>query len=208
MEAQSFYRAWKESKDLLKSANIEPTADGREFCERLGMRLQIPIDIQLWDLQGVLPGVSGLLVRTPSKCYIIIERNDHPEKQNRSILHEGGHLAFNHKPALLLSEDMDLEQVFEILRGRPAVWDRSNWARRHGFLARHRHDTREEQQAEAFAMVVETLGKPSSVETYAKLHEQALGTIDDTRSDLVRAATWCLGKGRDLLDRLSQARRG
>lgn len=137
-------KLWQRCQRKIRSLEFPVSADARVFCRNLARYRCRELKLYGWDLQGIQPGLNGLLISADAVDYILYERATSDLHQNHIILHEAAHLVWEHQPtqdcgpvlASNLFQELPVEFVQKVL-GRA------------GYSSEH------ELEAEVFAMVVE-----------------------------------------------------
>jgi len=141
-----------------------------DFCERLGHRRQRPIHLRPVALPEGSP--SGVLVSTAAADYVFYPANTTPLHQEHIVLHEVGHLLWDHAAGHTVGEDT-FRRLLPAL-DLPAV---------QCILGRAGCTGLEEQQAELTATLI--LGKvaawsPAAPRTVPASHAATIGRLRQT----------------------------
>jgi hypothetical protein len=128
----------KRCEALIQELGVPVPCEAHAFCQALAARRGRPIVVRPIALP---PGVSGLWYATPTTDFILYERATSGWHQQMIILHEAGHIAWEHQPAHTSPVE------FPMSGDLPA--DTADSA-----LHRAGYSRQEEQEAETFATVV------------------------------------------------------
>ncbi|MEU9982161.1 hypothetical protein [Streptomyces sp. NPDC050856] len=118
------------------------------FCERLAEQRQRPIHLHPMPPQAAVSGMCGLLLATDTDDHIFFERCTVLPHQEHIVLHEIGHLLFDHH------ELLDDDATGRLVPGGLLPDLHPGLIRR--LLGRSRYTTRQELQAETFADLLRT----------------------------------------------------
>ncbi len=162
MDAGEYRQQQQQSIAMLRDRGLPLTANARTFCEALAKRRGREIAIVEANLQEEMPGTYGLWLAYPSIDVIVVESETHRFHQNRIILHEAGHIVRGHEPDGTGQVDIPAS----VFRRLPA-----NLVKQQLLLGMRRRSTcdteaEREAEAEAFALMLEELGIPNSVDEY------------------------------------------
>lgn len=148
--------------------------DRAEFCVRLGLRRGRPFVLHAVDSTALgLP--SGWWAELTDVDLILYDAKTTGYHQDDIVLHEVGHVVFDHYADRTLDEDVAAFLMPEIGRMQ---------AQRQA--ARHDYGRHEEQEAEFFARLVLGRVGPDTGDEYAGLdpqHRSLLRRLDDTFGD-------------------------
>lgn len=134
------------------------------FCEQLARRRQRPLHLRPLAPEAATSGICGLWLATPNEDHIFFEQRTVRLHQEHIVLHELGHMLFEHRIS-----DLDLNaavpggmgQLFPDLH--PRLVQR--------LLARSSYTTRQEREAEMLASLIRTShGTPSAKELPDDIH--------------------------------------
>ena len=126
-------------ESMADGLNIPDPFRLEEFCAKIGQNRHRPITLAPHAFGDC--GVTGVWVATPSVDYIFFEKNTPRPHQEHIVLHEVGHLLWDH-PAVEPGASADLFQDLD-----PNMVER--------VLHRaHRYEVRQEREAETLATVI------------------------------------------------------
>ncbi|GAA3036032.1 hypothetical protein FHS39_002164 [Streptomyces olivoverticillatus] len=115
------------------------------LCRQLSEERGRPLHVLPLPAAASAAGACGLWLATGTSDWIFVEQCTSPAHQEHIVLHEIGHMLFDHHN-LVLDDEQDLSHLFTDLG--------PNLLRR--FLARANYSTRQEQEAEMVASLIRT----------------------------------------------------
>ncbi|MFJ9865359.1 hypothetical protein [Streptomyces sp. NPDC101165] len=140
------------------------------LCHQLAEQRRRPLRLMPLPPEAGAIGACGLWLSTSTSDFIFVERNTSQPHQEHIILHEIGHMLFEHR-TLSPADPASMSEIFSDLG--PDVLRR--------FLARTNYSTRHEREAEMLASLIRTTAEESALErplsVLSKL-EAALGVSD------------------------------
>lgn len=113
------------------------------LCDRLATHRGRPLHLHPLPLQAAMAGACGLWIATDIDDHIFYEQRTSRSHQQHIVLHEIGHMLFNHHS---LADADTLSGIFTDLNPRQV----------RSILARTSYSTRQEQEAELLATLIRT----------------------------------------------------
>lgn len=156
---------------VLRGFHIPQPFSVEALCRRLGEERQRPIHLHALPLQAARAGTCGLWLSTATDDHIFYEQRTTRVHQDHIVLHEIGHMLFDHHA--LDEDDSWIAALLTDLDPRAV--------RR--MLARSDYSTRQEREAEMMASLIRT-DLPSSGTAAAPVSGQATGVLARLRDGL------------------------
>ncbi|WP_224389070.1 ImmA/IrrE family metallo-endopeptidase [Pseudonocardia sp. ICBG1293] len=153
------------ARHLLRDLNLQLPLDLDELCLKLGEKRMRPI--QTLEFCFPDPSIFGLWVEATDTDIIIHDANLPPRQRTRTILHEVGHMVFDHEP------DNSDDDVAEMIA--PHLPPDTTWR----CLRRDRFDSPHENDAEHFAALLQYWGHQAEAATRRSILGGALENAVD-----------------------------
>ncbi|MFI9272577.1 hypothetical protein ACIGXM_17885 [Kitasatospora sp. NPDC052896] len=123
------------------------------LCHQLAKQRRRQLHLMPLPPEAAASGACGLWLSTSTSDFIFVERNTSLPHQEHIVLHEIGHMLFDHQ-VLSLAEPATMSEIFSDLG--PDTLRR--------FLARTNYSTQQEREAEMLASLIRTTADEFTLE--------------------------------------------
>lgn len=153
------------ARRLVRDLALQFPLDLDELCLKLGEERSRPIQVLEFCFPD--PSIFGLWVEASDNDIIFHDANLPPRQRTRTILHEVGHMVFNHQP------DNHDDDVAEMIA--PHLPPGTTWR----CLRRDRFDSPHENDAEHFASILQYWGHRAQADKKRSVLEGRMGSVVD-----------------------------